>query len=162
MTLTKEQSSNKERYEAAPTSEIVNIIRNAMSEGCIRPSHVYDAVDELICRIEAAHRCEAIPNCTKFGNAAKTLEALQKIYASVNSLDEECGVDPIDIRDMAKEALSEPPRNCDRFGGDPKRLHDEWWEWSGKRENCNEDGTVKMTYGEWLLEKAKGATDGST
>ena len=54
MTFTKEQSSNKEMYEAAKTSEIVDIIRMAMSQGCIRPCHVYDAVDEIICRAEAA------------------------------------------------------------------------------------------------------------
>lgn len=54
MTLTKEESSNKERYEAAKTSEIVDIIRMAMSQGCIRPCHVFDAVDEIICRAEAA------------------------------------------------------------------------------------------------------------
>ena len=51
----------------------------------------------------------------------------------------------------AKSALAAPSRNCDRFGGDPKKLHDEWWEWSGRTENCNADGTVKLTYGEWLL-----------
>ena len=65
------------------------------------------------------------------------------------------------ISECARAALSEPPRNCDKHGGDPKKLHDEWWEWSGDRKNCNEDGTVKMTYGEWLLEKAKGEEDGS-
>ena len=54
MTFTKEQSSNKEMYEAAKTSEIVDIIRMAMSQGCIRPCHVFDAVDEIICRAEAA------------------------------------------------------------------------------------------------------------
>lgn len=53
MTLTAEQSSNKARYEAAPTAEIIDIIRTAMGEGCIRPCHVYDAVDELICRIQS-------------------------------------------------------------------------------------------------------------
>lgn len=53
MTLTTEQSSNKAKYEAAPTAEIIDIIRTAMSQGCIRPCHVYDAVDELICRIQA-------------------------------------------------------------------------------------------------------------
>ena len=53
MTLTAEQSSNKAKYEAAPTAEIIDIIRTAMGEGCIRPCHVYDAVDELICRIQA-------------------------------------------------------------------------------------------------------------
>lgn len=54
MTLTKEQSSNKEAFEAAKTSEIVTIIRTGMSQGCIRPAHLYDAVDEIICRAEAA------------------------------------------------------------------------------------------------------------
>jgi hypothetical protein len=53
MTLTAEQSSNKARYEAAPTAEIINIIRTAMGQGCIRPCHVFDAVDELICRVQA-------------------------------------------------------------------------------------------------------------
>ena len=53
MTLTAEQSSNKAKYESAPTAEIIDIIRTAMGEGCIRPSHVFDAVDELICRIQA-------------------------------------------------------------------------------------------------------------
>lgn len=53
MTLTAEQSSNKAQYEAASTAEIIDIIRTAMGEGCIRPCHVYDAVDELICRIQA-------------------------------------------------------------------------------------------------------------
>ena len=53
MTLTAEQSSNKAEYESAPTAEIIDIIRTAMGEGCIRPCHVYDAVDELICRIQA-------------------------------------------------------------------------------------------------------------
>lgn len=53
MTLTAEQSSNKAEYEAAPTAAIIDIVRTAMGEGCIRPCHVYDAVDELICRIQA-------------------------------------------------------------------------------------------------------------
>ena len=52
--MTKEQSSNKEMYEAEKTSEIVDIIRMAMIHGCIRPCHVFDAVDEIICRSEAA------------------------------------------------------------------------------------------------------------
>ena len=51
MTLTKEQSSNKEMFEAAPTSSIITIIRNGMAAGCIRPCHLYDAVDEALCRL---------------------------------------------------------------------------------------------------------------
>lgn len=53
MTPTAGQSSNKAKYEAAPTAEIIDIIRTAMGQGCIRPCHVYDAVDELIRRIQA-------------------------------------------------------------------------------------------------------------
>ena len=49
------------------------------------------------------------------------------------------------------KARAIPLRNCDLFGGDPKKLHELWWEWSGNLKNCNADGTVKFTFGEWLL-----------
>ena len=42
-------------------------------------------------------------------------EALKQIIDRINSLDEDCGVDPVEIRDIARAALSAPPRNCDRF-----------------------------------------------
>ena len=47
------------------------------------------------------------------GNGAKMREALQTIHDRVNSLDEECGVDPIEVRDIARAALGSAPRNCD-------------------------------------------------
>ena len=47
------------------------------------------------------------------GNAAVMHEALVRIHNLTNSLDEECGVDPVDIRDIARSALSTPPRQCD-------------------------------------------------
>jgi hypothetical protein len=75
MTLTKEQSSNKEMYEAAKTSEIVNIIRMAMSQGCIRPSHVFDAVDEIICRAEAAE-----------AEVAKVKPALERLCREIDDV----------------------------------------------------------------------------
>ena len=43
----------------------------------------------------------------------KLREALMQIYDRVNSLDENCGVDPVEIRDIARAALSAPLRNCD-------------------------------------------------
>lgn len=52
------------------------------------------------------------------------------------------------------DVLAVPIRNCDLFGGDPKKLHELWWEWSGDLKNCNADGTVKFTFGEWLLKPA--------
>lgn len=75
MTLTAEQSSNKAEYEAASTAEIIDIIRTAMSEGCIRPCHVYDAVDELICRIQALEN-RPKRNCDRFDD----LNSAQRHY----------------------------------------------------------------------------------
>lgn len=46
-------------------------------------------------------------------NSKALYDALKKIHDLVNSLDENCGVDPIEIRDIAREALKKPPRNCD-------------------------------------------------
>ena len=43
----------------------------------------------------------------------KLREALMQIYDRVNSLDENCAVDPVEIRDIAKAALATPDRNCD-------------------------------------------------
>jgi DNA-binding FrmR family transcriptional regulator len=54
------------------------------------------------------------------------------------------------------EALSTPPRNCDLFGGDPKMLYTAWFDWTASPSGMNDDGTVKLTYGEWLLVRAKG------
>lgn len=33
------------------TEQVIRTVRNAMKAGCISPCHVYDAVDELICRL---------------------------------------------------------------------------------------------------------------
>lgn len=38
-------------------------------------------------------------------------KALMQIYDRVNSLDENCGVDPVEIRDIARAALAEPVKN---------------------------------------------------
>ena len=41
----------------------------------------------------------------------KLREALTKILNLTNSLDEDCAVDPVEIRDIARAALAEPVRN---------------------------------------------------
>lgn len=53
--------------------------------------------------------------------------------------------------EKVNRALAEPPRNCDMFGGDAKMLHTAWFDWTGSPSGHNADGTVKLTYGEWLL-----------
>ena len=40
-------------------------------------------------------------------------KALTKILDLTNSLDEDCAVDPVEIRDIAKDALAEPVKNCE-------------------------------------------------
>ncbi len=51
MTLTAEESSNKEWMESETDENLIKMIRVAMEEGCIRPCHIYDAVDEVLCRL---------------------------------------------------------------------------------------------------------------
>ena len=56
----------------------------------------------------------------------KLREALTKILNLTNSLDEDCAVDPVEIRDIAKDALAEPVKNCDVGTAEEqeKRFHD--------------------------------------
>ena len=44
---------NPENYT---TDALVTITRTAMEEGCIRPCHVYDAVDEIMKRLERTEK----------------------------------------------------------------------------------------------------------
>ena len=67
-------------------------------------------------RIEAADKRENV----QIGCASAMREALDMIHDKVNSLDEECGVDPVEIRDLARAALAKPPRNCDMFETEPE------------------------------------------
>ena len=92
------------------------------------------------------------------GNAAAMHAALDEIRVAAMS-DYEPDADY--LIEKCNAALSAPPRNCDLFGGDPKKLHELWWEWSGDLKNCNADGTVKFTFGEWLLKlaNAKGGVE---
>lgn len=58
------------------------------------------------------------------------------------------------IVNKSRAALAAPPRNCDRFGGDYKMLHTAWFDWTGSPSGQNPDGTVKLTFAEWLLAPA--------
>lgn len=66
----------------------------------------------------------------KFGNGFAIHSALKEIHDRVNSLDEDCGVDPIDILDIAREALSKQPRNCDV--GSKDEQHDRFKEFCAR------------------------------
>ena len=93
------------------------------------------------------------------GNAAAMREALLRVLRLANVTDDGAGsgwkedVAAI-VADIARTAIYKPARNCDLFGGDKEKLHAKWWEWSGTKDGSNEDGMVKLTFGEWLLEEA--------
>ena len=80
-------------------------------------------------------------------NVKAMREALKQILDRVNSLDEDCGVDPVEIRDIARAALSAPPRNCDRFSNANEAL--EAFE--------KEKGETMIEFIRWLFAEAKGA-----
>ena len=53
------KSSNTEWIEALSTSKLIEVIRIAMSQDCIRPCHVFDAVDEALDRLAKLTKSEA-------------------------------------------------------------------------------------------------------
>ena len=78
MTLSSFQSSHKAEYESLPTTEIVRRIREAMDEGCIRPSHVYDLVDEALDRLSDKEKRKPQRNCDLYYTADEAHEAHEK------------------------------------------------------------------------------------
>ena len=77
-------------------------------------------------------------------------EALTKILDLTNSLDEDCAVDPVEIRDIAKAALSAPARNCDV--GTAREIDARWnayCEERIKRENCMSNKNCKGCSWRW-------------
>lgn len=84
-------------------------------------------------------------------NAAQMRNALERILSLTNSLDENCAVDPVEIRDIARNALAAPPRNCDMLGGDEDKLFDCYIQ---ERKYCKYKH-LSPDYGFWLLKTAK-------
>lgn len=119
---------------------------------------VYFIPKSLISKLEVAvAKMETTTSTCKdslqVGNAAKMREVLAEIRVAAMS-DYEWDADY--LIEKCNAALSTPLRNCDLFGGDPKMLHTAWFDWTASPSGMNDDGTVKLTYGEWLLERAKG------
>ena len=51
------KSSNSALMENATTQSLITIIRTGMEQGCIRPAHLFDAVDEALCRLAKSECC---------------------------------------------------------------------------------------------------------
>ena len=94
----------------------------------------------------------------------KLREALTKILNLTNSLDENCAVDPVEIRDIAKASLATTPRNCDRFTDETDAqiaFLNEVWLISVTKETAlerdkfeNWTDEMRSRYAKWLLDTA--------
>ena len=91
---------------------------------------------------------------TPIGNAAAMYTALKEMQARLVAGVQDGTMDCYKALEIVEKAIAEPPRNCDLFGGDPKMLRTAWFDWSGSPSGRNPDGTVKLTFGEWLLATA--------
>ena len=135
------------RIEAVAKRGITEAEANALSVGGI---------------VEAARKRERehVTGCHGFDNAAAIYAALVKIHDLTNALNEECGVDPVEIRDIARAALSKPARNCDMFNDRRSAFEyfrdNELWKY-------NRGLSAEYWFSEWLLAPAaerKGEGDG--
>ena len=70
-------------------------------------------------------------------------EALTKILNLTNSLDEECAVDPVEIRDIANAALAEPVRNYEV--GTAEEQYNRHYEYCISQPTCREYLRVATT-----------------
>ena len=110
---------------------------------------------------EAVSKIKGVGNSDMLGNIVAMREALTDISRGLETKMKDCP-DSVTAHEMAiykrcKAALAKKPcRNCDMFGGDYKMLHTAWFDWTGSPDGHNDDGTVKMPFGEWLLAKARG------
>lgn len=105
-----------------------------------------------------ASKNQSVTNCNRLGNVAKMREAMKQIYDRVNSLDEDCGVDPVEIRDIARAALASPPRNCDIMD-----WRTAWAKWRTEIHTQKPCGYAEAFRGteqfmDWYMSEAKGET----
>ena len=105
------------------------------------------------------HKREMSKNVSKngadfgqLGDCAKMREALEQLYDQICYGETERNVAA--NRQMIRAALSAPMRNCDRFGGDYKKLNAAWFDWTGTPDGQNAGGTMKLTFAGWLLATA--------
>lgn len=118
MTLTKEQSSNKEWLESISNADLERVIRTAMGEGCIRPSHVYDAVDEALDRlakIEALVKSIDLTKCAPLPWKSKL-----SLYPIADTGDYDSSCDAMDVTGQAVVVKMDGPgyREVEKDDGD--------------------------------------------
>jgi hypothetical protein len=123
-------------------------------KGCMKD--YADRIEVVVAKMETT--TSTCKDSLQVGDIAAMRGALEKVIEIANrewnAFRETAAM--FEMREICTAALSARPRNCDLFGGDPKMLHTAWFDWTASPSGMNDDGTVKLTYGEWLLERAKG------
>lgn len=121
------------------------------------PESIISKLKVVVAKIETT--TSTCKDSLQVGNIAAMREALESardlILPHCNGSTEfakACG----ETMNKIMNALAKPPRNCDLFGGDPKMLHTAWFDWTASPSGMNDDGSIKLSYGEWLLVRAKG------
>lgn len=106
-----EAAHRRERGDAAKLREALGKLRAELWNNTViagkRKFELYEIADAALAAPATSEKSSVV------GDAAKLREALEEIFNLTNSLDENCGVDPVEIRDIARAALAEPAKNCD-------------------------------------------------
>ena len=122
------------------------------------PESIISKLEVVVAKMETTTPAATCKDSLQVGNIAAIRDALLMVK---KLFDGRIMFQPAirEAHKVVRVALAEPPRNCDLFGGDPKMLHTAWFDWTASPSGMNDDGTVKLTYGEWLLERTKGGAD---
>ena len=146
--------------EAATWPEAVEKVRELKHREDVRSLQatirkLTDAIAELDGELERVKREREEARAAATGDMAKLRDALRKcVYELEPFCDGGCRRD--EVLEEARKALAAQQRNCDMFGGNPKMLRSAWWDWTGSPSGQNSDGTVKLSFGEWLLAPTTG------
>lgn len=114
------------------------------------------------CEVAVSENATTTKESLEVGNAAKLREVVKCLMDNLNihlmQPSELITVNRAELEGMVmvcEKALAAPSRNCDMYGGDFKMLHTAWFDWTGSPSGHNADGTVKLTFAEYLLATTK-------
>ena len=155
--LTKYDMTLADRIDAAVKRECIEAATRAATQGVklTNEKHANMPIGNTAAMHDALEIAKkAICNRARANHTCASL-AWENSTINANCGDILCSHrDLCEAKTAIQKALAKPPRNCDMYGGDHKMLHTAWFDWTGSPSGQNADGTVKLTFSEWLLEKA--------
>ena len=113
-----------------------------------------DKIEQVVTK---CNQPEPVTNCNSL-NAAKMREALEKMRDFMDAMNS--SQEPIEYGeyswavDTIDDALSAPPRNCDRFGS-WREANAEWWKYEVLPRVEGVVSGTEQPFEEWLFAKAK-------